>query len=489
MVRIRPSIAAALCLLGLAARDLPAQSFQQSTYGVGTDPSAVVIADFDLDGRLDLAVANRGSNKVSVLWGYGGVFAPPFSFVVGWEPVAILAADFDNDGYPDLATANRGSGTVSLARGRGDGTFHVALGYPCGDTPVSLEAADLDGDGNLDVLVAMDSTDTPIAWLPGTGTGALGSPRAIDGGWSATAVRCGDLDGQPGLDVVALNANTSTVRLYHGSGSGTFSLMDVLPAPAIPRGLVVTDLGGDGWLDLVVAGGATGSLNVYRGTGAGAFAAPLTLPTVPSPTTVIAGDIDGDQRCDLTVISGSTGALSTLKQTADGGFVPAPLLPTGLTAAHLGLADLDRDYVNDVVAVSDSANAISVHLNDAGPWIDLGLGMLGDAGTLALGGTGDTTPGQSCEVQLSVAQPGVESSSLGWLLAGQASAQQPFLGGTLVPVPQTSLLVSSQATLPFTWPSSMPAGSSVYLQGWFPSAASDGMVSATNAVRVIVLDD
>ena len=45
--------------------------------------------------------------------GKGG-FAPPIHFGAAAAPRAVTAADFDNDGRPDLAVANRDSNTVSI---------------------------------------------------------------------------------------------------------------------------------------------------------------------------------------------------------------------------------------------------------------------------------------------------------------------------------------------------------------------------------------
>ena len=80
----------------------------------GKQPRAAVIADLDGDGKRDLVVGNCGDNSVSVLQGLGdGTFAPPHRYSsqlngTGLCPLAVAVADFDGDGKPDLATANGG---------------------------------------------------------------------------------------------------------------------------------------------------------------------------------------------------------------------------------------------------------------------------------------------------------------------------------------------------------------------------------------------
>ena len=74
---------------------------------MGSGPDALVAGDFNGDGRTDLAVANDGSNDVSVLLGNGdGTFQPQVTYAVGTGPAALVAGDFTGDGRTDLAVAN-----------------------------------------------------------------------------------------------------------------------------------------------------------------------------------------------------------------------------------------------------------------------------------------------------------------------------------------------------------------------------------------------
>src|SRR5438477_4531039 len=70
---LRPVVFGYLCailaLFGLCAINLYGATF--TTYAVGSEPKGVAIADFNNDGKMDLAVVNRGSANVSVLLGDG----------------------------------------------------------------------------------------------------------------------------------------------------------------------------------------------------------------------------------------------------------------------------------------------------------------------------------------------------------------------------------------------------------------------------------
>ena len=75
----------------------------------GGGGAAVAVADFNRDGRPDIAVAREYSDRANVLLGLGdGTFRDPEEFVVGSSPVDLVVVDFDGDGFADLATLNGG---------------------------------------------------------------------------------------------------------------------------------------------------------------------------------------------------------------------------------------------------------------------------------------------------------------------------------------------------------------------------------------------
>lgn len=143
-----------------------------SPIALGQSLSAIVTADFNGDGKLDLAVTDSGGNAVIILLGNGdGTFGTPSTIPVGNTPIAIVVGDFDGDGKLDLAVANEGDGTITLLLGNGDGTLTQASGspYAVGAVPVGIAAADFNGDGKLDLvvtsLVTSSSNGTASIWL------------------------------------------------------------------------------------------------------------------------------------------------------------------------------------------------------------------------------------------------------------------------------------------------------------------------------------
>jgi hypothetical protein len=138
-----------------------------SPISLGKSLSAIVTADFNGDGKLDLATTDSGRNAVMILLGNGdGTFGAPTKILVGNQPDAIIAADFSNDGELDLAVANYVDGTITLLLGNGDGTLTQAARspYAVGHGPYQIAAADFNGDGKLDLAVA-NVTDGTVSIL------------------------------------------------------------------------------------------------------------------------------------------------------------------------------------------------------------------------------------------------------------------------------------------------------------------------------------
>jgi hypothetical protein len=86
-------------------------------FPVGRGPRSVAVSDFNRDGNLDLVTANFGYNNISVLLGDGnGGFgaATDFPVAVGAFPNSVVVGDFNHDSSPDLALANEGSDNISV---------------------------------------------------------------------------------------------------------------------------------------------------------------------------------------------------------------------------------------------------------------------------------------------------------------------------------------------------------------------------------------
>ncbi len=304
-----------------------------SPISVGNYPNTVVEGDFNGDGKPDLAVANQNSNTVTILLGNGdGTFtqAPGSPITVGSAPDGIAVGDFNGDGKLDLAVANEGSNTVTILLGNGDGTFTQAPSSPIavGTGPQAIAAGDFNADGKLDLAVAdgANGLNSHVTILLGNGDGtftqAPGSPIAVGTGPDALAV--GDFNGDGKLDLAVANAVSSNVTILLGNGDGTFTQAPGSPISVDlgPDGIVAGDFNGDGKLDLAVAASGISHVDILLGNGDGTFTpAPGSPVTVGlAPAAITAADFNGDGKLDLATASRDNDAVTLLLGNGDGTF-------------------------------------------------------------------------------------------------------------------------------------------------------------------------
>lgn len=283
----------------------------------GTSPSRVVVADFNGDHKLDLAVTNLGSNDVSILLGRGdGTFAPAVNVAVGMGPAGIAAGDFNHDGKVDLAVANSGTAldhnqgpnpnTVQILLGDGRGSFNPTSVIPVQKEPLVLLVADINKDNKQDIAVSSGSGF--VSELLGNGNGSFQQPRAFKIAPTANNMAVADFDGDGNIDIAVTVSNltiaknlTNIITLF-GDGTGNFRAIDT-PSGRDPSAVVAGDFNHDGKVDYITANFDSNTVAVVLGMGNGKFfdaGAGIADRTTFSNST-IAADFNNDGVLDLAV--------------------------------------------------------------------------------------------------------------------------------------------------------------------------------------------
>ena len=237
---------------------------------VSVDFGAIVVRDFNGDGKLDLAVQN-GAN-VGILLGNGsGGFGAPTNFPVGGNPQALASGDFNGDGKLDLVAPFAFAGRrVAILLGNGNGTFGPATSFT---TPVgnSLAVGDFDGDSTLD-LALRGSSFVAIFFGSGQGTFSaptqysVGSDYPIQGVNLFGSIIALDFHGDGSLDLVTTNPGAGNLSFLSNLGGGGFRALPGLHAGSQPNGLAFADFNSDGKPDFLTANYASNDVSLIFNT-------------------------------------------------------------------------------------------------------------------------------------------------------------------------------------------------------------------------------
>jgi hypothetical protein len=332
-------------------------------------PYGVVAADFNGDGRVDVATVNGTGSNVSVfLRGPSGFAVEAGSpFATGFGPGYGFAADFNGDGLPDLATQDFSAGTVSILPRLATGGFGPRQTLSVGSTG-SVTAADFNGDGRVDIAAPSYNANTVVTYL-NTGNGFTAEGPANATGATPRDIVAADFnrDGRPDLAISNLGGASVTVLLRNAANNGFASEAAAIPVGASPEGIEAADFNGDGYPDLAVAVLGTNTVNVLLRNPAGGFTAEAPIPVGAGALGLATADVNADGRPDLAVTSNTAGAVTVLLRQAGGGFAAdgAPLAAPGANGVAAG--DFNGDGKPDLAASNDQANTLSVFLNTTVP--------------------------------------------------------------------------------------------------------------------------
>src|SRR5882672_7841011 len=412
--------------------------FARTDYPVGVAPASVIAADFNGDGKLDLAAANSSSNTVSILLGKGdGSFGPKTDFVTSAGPSAVTADDFNGDGKLDLAVAGKSANMVSILLGKGDGTFGAPTDFGVGNGPVSVATADFNGDGKPDLAVANRDSNT-ASILQGKGDGTFGPKTdfvtALDPKSLTTAV----FNLNHKLDVATANFSANSASVLLGKGDGTFDPKIDLGTDTGPIAVTAADFTGDGKLDLLTGNigyyfGYYPTVSLFRGNGNGTFGPRADFSTGSTPASVATGDFNGDGNLDVATANNFENTVSVLLRD--------PVVPNPGSV----------DFGSQVAGSTSAAHTVTVsHSGNAGSASFAIQGVtMGGTSPADFNKTSDTCsgatfrPGETCVIGVSFSPISAASSSAALAIADNAAGNPHLVPLSGTGVSEVSLSQSS----------------------------------------------
>jgi hypothetical protein len=297
-------------------------------------PAHVTMTDVDRDGIQDLLVADLGEffpadhDKGAVIWlrglgkGKFGAF-----WLDGWPRVAdVEAADFDGDGKNDLAVAAFGwrkTGQVAILENRSTSPTQPSFSNHTIDPrpgAIHIIPVDLNHDGKMDfVTVLAQEHETVLAYINKGGFSFEQKViyKAPHPNWGSSGIQLVDLDKDGDLDVLLTHGDTfddGWVKPYHGiqwlENRGTYPFVEhtIAQLPGVHRAVAV-DVDGDGDLDIVACALLAGGSDIdektlpalvwLEQTKPGTFVRHTIEMGFPRHATLDVGDIDGDGAVDI----------------------------------------------------------------------------------------------------------------------------------------------------------------------------------------------
>jgi hypothetical protein len=349
----------------------------------GSNPASVAVADFNGDGKPDIAVANFDSNTISIFLNKGnGAFGNPIPVNVNISdnlgPIAV--GDFNEDGKQDLLVATiSGPQATIVMLGNGDGTFIQQAPIPNSFGFNQTAVVDLNHDGHLDI-VEVGNAFVAVALGKGDGTfGPLASLPAAGASGPVVQVAVKDFNGDGKLDIAAVQATdvfdgfftSGNLLFFAGNGDGTFQNGTVTPLGLGGlNSIAAADFNGDGKQDVAIGGQNSSALALGNDDGTFGKLA-LVVEPIGSASgdgqALATADFDLDGKPDLVAIDHLSGTVILLLNSAVGVFPPPSNstftfnVPVGINAVAVG--DFNGDGLPDIVVCNPLTNQISIILS------------------------------------------------------------------------------------------------------------------------------
>jgi flagellin len=313
---------------------------------------------------IDLSLASTAASEIFTKDVGFGAFAPAatvntgLSFGAGTE-----LADLNGDGHLDLIVSTS-EGNIEVHDGRGDGSFKQARvlnpGYLEGSPIVRIKSGDINGDGKLDLIA--DDTKNIVIML-GQGDGSFASTTTYNvTGQDIYDLEISDINNDNKLDVLTMiwDGDNSTLKALLNDGSGGLSTSFETTLAGGYNEIEAADFNGDGKQDIAWGGNSFGEVRLYHGSGTGTFSLSSTF-TFTGSSYFKSADFDNDGDIDLAATS--TNAVRLALNNGSGIFTLASTsYAVGSGAFDLEITDFNDDGILDIATSNTTSQSISILL-------------------------------------------------------------------------------------------------------------------------------
>ncbi|CAF1321342.1 unnamed protein product [Rotaria sordida] len=336
-------------------------------------PSAVAIGDFNNDYQLDIVVTNAGIDNVQIFLDYKeGTFMNNITYSTGdnSHPQHVVVTDFNKDNQLDIAVVNSYNSILKVFLSSGNETFSASSEYITGYSsfPNSVAVGDFNKDGWIDVVVANSGTDNIGIFLgfdyPTFTTSNIVLQKRDS---SPYYIAIGDFNNDSRWDIAIACRERNNIAVFLGNGNGTFSEEQLfyLPGSSRPQSLIIGDFNNDNQLDIAVANSRDQSISLLFGRGNGSFAPYISQETIySSPVSIAVGDFNNDRKQDIVVAIEDTNTIGIFIGHGNGSFKEqiSYEMPDESSPVWVVVGDFNNDNVQDIAVANFNGHNIGILL-------------------------------------------------------------------------------------------------------------------------------
>ncbi|CAF1176295.1 unnamed protein product [Adineta steineri] len=348
--------------------------FQPIKIDVGYDYPELqspIVADFNNDGRLDLAFISN-NNAVNLMVGNGdGTLTLQWTFLAGSLAtlLGVTFGDLNGDSILDLIFIDQNANHVGIFFGYGNGTFDTLTTLSTGNNshPYEITVANFNGDNYLDIAVTNEYGNNVGVFL-GKGNRTFSAQTTFATGFSSHPhwIVAVDFNNDSYIDIAVVNFVDRNIGVFIGHGNGTFDAQQTYFAGGYyyVNSFAIGDFNSDGHLDVAVSYfysyNNAGGLGILFGCGNGTLNGRkiFNMGTTSVTSQITVGDFNGDGHLDVVVCSGDHLGLNVLVGDGNGDFGLQTMAWNQSRGSWvtLNVGDFNGDGYQDIVYTDDSGN-------------------------------------------------------------------------------------------------------------------------------------